>query len=108
MLTRLASSMASRCSSEIRSRAFFDNDFIGRRIDDIRNRHTTEHALGQRRNHLTGINHGGNGNAVFRAAIIFIDDAILRHIDQTPRQITGVGRFQSRIGQDLYAHRGSS
>jgi hypothetical protein len=36
-----------------------------------------------------------------RAAILFGNDGILRHVDETAGQVTGVGRLQRRIGQTL-------
>ena len=35
------------------------------------------------------------------AAIVFGDDHVLRHVDQTPRQVTGVGRLERGIRQTL-------
>ena len=63
----------------------FDDNLVIGRIDHIGNRHTTQHTVAERGNHLTGVDHGGDGNACRGAAIDLIDDAILRHIDETPR-----------------------
>jgi hypothetical protein len=35
------------------------------------------------------------------AAVDLGDDAVLRHVDQTARQIAGVGGLQRRVGQAL-------
>ncbi len=36
-----------------------------------------------------------------RAAVFFAHDDVLRHVDQTPRQVAGVRRAQRRVGQTL-------
>ena len=38
-------------------------------------------------------------NTVNRTAIFFVDDNVLRNINQTARQVTGVSGLQSRIGK---------
>ena len=43
----------------------------------------------------------GDPDAGVRAAVVFGDDDILRHVDQAPGQVTGVGRAQRRVGQTL-------
>ena len=40
-------------------------------------------------------------DAVDRAAIVFADDHVLRHVDQAAGQVAGVGGLQRRIGQAL-------
>ena len=40
-------------------------------------------------------------NAVRRAAIDLVDDHVLRHVHQTPREVAGIGGLQRRIGQAL-------
>jgi hypothetical protein len=37
--------------------------------------------------------------AFVRAAIVFADDHILRYVDETAGQVTGIGCFKSRIGE---------
>ena len=41
------------------------------------------------------------GQALFGTAIVLDDDRVLRHIDQAPRQVPGVGRFERGVGQAL-------
>jgi len=35
------------------------------------------------------------------AAIVFRDDAVLRHVDQTTREVAGVGGLERRVGEAL-------
>ena len=43
----------------------------------------------------------GDPDAGVRAAVVLGDDDVLRHVDQAPRQVTGVGRAQRGVGQTL-------
>jgi hypothetical protein len=40
-------------------------------------------------------------DALVRAAVLFGDDDILRHVHQAAGQVAGVGRAQRRVGQTL-------
>ena len=40
-------------------------------------------------------------DALLRAAVLFIDDHVLRDVDQTPRQVAGVSGSNSRVGEAL-------
>ena len=57
--------------------------------------------IGQGRNDIAAFNNRLDGQAVFGLAILGNDDAVLRDVNQTPGQITGVRGFQRRVGQTL-------
>ena len=48
-----------------------------------------------------GVDDGAHLDAARRAAIHIGDDAVLRHVDQTTRQITGVRRLERGVGETL-------
>ena len=81
--------------------AGLDDDLAGRRRDHVFRRGAAENAMAERGHHGAGVDNRLHPEAVGRAAIGLDDDAILRHVDQTPRQIAGVGRLQRRIGETL-------
>jgi hypothetical protein len=55
----------------------------------------------QRDQHVAAFDHGLQGDAPGRAAVFLGDDAVLRHVDQTTRQIARVGGLQRGVGQTL-------
>ena len=77
-----------------------DNDSVGlNRIEDILKRHTADDTVLQRFDNFFTIFEWSNTNTAHRTAIGFGDDHVLRHVNQTSRQITGVSRFQRGIGK---------
>src|SRR6185312_10033796 len=78
-----------------------DDDFARIRVLDVFGRSTAEDAFGQRRHHLTAVDFGLNGDAVFGAAIFSSDDAVVRHVDETAGEITRVRRLERGVGQTL-------
>ena len=42
-----------------------------------------------------------DGDAVDRAAVLLDDDDVLRHVDETARQVARVGRLERRVGETL-------
>jgi hypothetical protein len=69
------------------------------RVFHILRRGAAKDTACERGNHGAGINDGAHFNAVLGTAIFFRDDAVLRHVDQTSRQITGVRRLQGGISE---------
>ena len=67
----------------------------------ILRRETAENARRQRRHDLARVDDRAHANAVRRAAIVGRDDRILRHVDETARQIAGVGGLQRGVGEAL-------
>ena len=78
-----------------------DGHFIRVGVDDVNGRHTTEHAIAQRLNDFTAFDERAHFNAVRRMAIVLDHHEILRHVDETTREVTRVCGLQSRIGQPL-------
>ena len=56
-------------------------------------------AVAQWLDDFAGFDDTGDVDAVYRAAVVFADDYVLRHVDQTTSQVAGVGRLESRVGQ---------
>ena len=71
------------------------------RIAHILGRSAAEDAACQRSDDGAGVDDGAHLDAARRAAVHIGDDAVLRHVDETPRQIAGVGRLERGIGEAL-------
>src|SRR5690606_29356608 len=78
-----------------------DNQFLIVRVDDVGRGHTAQNQIAQGLDNLTTIQAGFHGVAALGTAIVFGNDQILRHVDQTTSQVTGVSRLQGRISQTL-------
>ena len=78
-----------------------DQGLAGGRILHILRRGPAKDAAGERSNHGAGIDNGADLDAILRAAVFFRDDAVLRHVDQTPREIARVCRLQGGVGETL-------
>ena len=90
-----------------RRRQFF-GDFLIDRHDDVAfvialifESHAADDAVAQRFDDFARFDDRFDHDAFRRAAIVFADDHVLRHVDQTPREVTGVGRLERRIRQTL-------
>ncbi|MNU68899.1 hypothetical protein D3C71_582750 [compost metagenome] len=79
--------------------AGFVQRFLGFRIDDVMHHDAAEDTVTQRFDDFTTFDQRLHDGAVHGAAIIFDHHQVLRHVNQTTRQVTGVSRFQRRIGQ---------
>ena len=82
-------------------RAALDHDLVGRGIAQILARGAAENTRRQRGHHRAGIDDGAHLDAELGAAIVGRDDAVLRHVDQTPRQVTGVRGLQRGVREAL-------
>ena len=60
---------------------------------------TSDNAFVEGLHHVFIALDGRSRQAAERAAVLFADDHVLRYVDQTTRQVTGVGRLQCGIGQ---------
>src|SRR5262249_3025987 len=78
-----------------------DDDLAGRRIFHVLRRSPAEHALPERHGNLARLDQGAGGDAGIGAAILLGNDAVLRHVDETPGQVTRVCRLQRSVGQAL-------
>ncbi len=77
------------------------DDHVAVVVLDLLERHAADDAVAQRLDDLAGFDDTGDVDAVHGAAVVFADDHVLRHVDQTARQVAGVGGLERRIGQTL-------
>ena len=68
-------------------------------IPEVLGRGAAENADRQRRDHRAGVDDGAHANAARRAAVGNGDDRILRDVDETTREIAGIGRLQGGVGE---------
>ena len=78
-----------------------DDDLAGCRVLHGLGRRTAEHALAKRHSHFARIEHRTGHYSAIGTAIHFSNDTILCHVDETPREVTGVRCLQRRICQTL-------
>ena len=69
------------------------------RVQDLFGGGTPQNTVTQGFNDLAAFNDGAHLVAAVRAAILFGDNQILRHIDQTPGQVTRIRCFQCSVRQ---------
>jgi hypothetical protein len=79
-----------------------------RRILDVIGGRAAERALGQRGHHVAAVKDGRDRDATGRAAIVLRDDAVLRDVDETTREIARVRRLQRRCRPGPCGRRASS
>ena len=70
-------------------------------VDDVDGGNATQDAVAQRLDHFTAFDQRLHGVALRGAAIVFGDDQVLRHVDQTTGQVARVRGLQCRISQTL-------
>ena len=85
----------------INHRARLDDVLAGGRVVDVVESRTAQDTLADGGHDLTGIDDGRHGEAFFGTAIDRVDDAILRHVNETAGQVTRVRSLQRGIGQTL-------
>ena len=81
--------------------ALLDDDLAGGRVLDGIGRGPAQHALAERHGDFAGVENGTGGDTALGAAILFGDDAVLRHVDKAAGQITRVGGLQGGVGETL-------
>ena len=77
------------------------NDRLAVGVGDRLGGGAAENARGERSDDRAGVDDRPHLDAVARAAIRRGDDRVLRDVDETTRQIAGVGRLQRRVGEAL-------
>ena len=77
------------------------DDHVTFEVLDLVQRNAAHDAVAQRFDFDAGFNNRLDVNAFVGAAIEFVDDDVLRHVDQTTRQVARVRGLQSGIGQAL-------
>ena len=80
-----------------------NDDLAGVRVDDVLERVQACDSLRQGLNHdvLLFIDDSGSDDTVDGSAVLFVDDDILRDIDESSGQVTCLSGLESRIGQSL-------
>src|SRR5262249_52385483 len=81
--------------------AALDQRLAAGRVFHILRRGAAKDTAGKRGNHGAGVDNGTYLDTILRATVLFRDDAVLRHVDQTPRQVTRVRRLQGGVGKTL-------
>ena len=77
------------------------DDHVAFVVLDLLKGHAANDAIAQRLDFDAGFENRLDVNAVGRAAVEFVDDHVLSHVDQAPRQIAGIGGLERGIGQTL-------
>src|SRR5690606_38182917 len=85
----------------IQQRTRLDDGFLGVWINDVDGGNAAKNTIVQRLDNLATLDQGLHVVALRGTAIVFGDDQILRDIDQTTCEVTGVGGFERRISQTL-------
>jgi len=62
-------------------------------------RDTTENPVCQWFNHVLVVFQRRDTDTTKRSTVVLVDRHVLRNVNQTTRQVTGIGRFQGRIGK---------
>lgn len=66
------------------------DDHLARAVTHVFAGRASEDARAERSDHGAGIDDGAHLDAELGAAIVLRDNAVLRHVDETPRQVAGV------------------
>src|SRR6202011_3722962 len=80
-------------------RAALDQHGVARRIADVLGGGAAEDAPGERSHHLARVDDRAHLDARLGLAVVVGDDAVLRHVDEPPRQIAGVGGLERGVGE---------
>ena len=76
-----------------------NEDFAREGVLHIVHRNTAEDTLRKRSDNLFVVFELGAYETTQRAAVFFVDNHIVGHIDETTGEVSGVGRLQGRIGK---------
>ena len=85
----------------LKQRAVGDQNLVARRVANVLGCGAAEDAARQRRHNGAGIDDRPHLDAAGTAAILLGNDAVLRHVDEAPGQITGIRRLQRGVGEAL-------
>ena len=78
-----------------------DDDLAGERVDDVFEGDAAEDTVAERLDDLAGVLELGDTDAVERSAVELGDDGVLRDVDETAREVTGVRRLQRGVREAL-------
>ena len=71
------------------------------RVEGIDRRGSTEDTIGERSDDFTTIDNRARREPPRGTAILLCDDRVLRDVYEPASQITGIRRFESRVGKTL-------
>ena len=77
------------------------DDHVAFVVFDLLERDAAHDAVAQRLDFDAGFENRFDVNSVGRAAVEFVNDHVLRHVDETAREVAGIGGLERRIGQTL-------
>ena len=81
--------------------ASLDDDLTRGRMGHVVGGHAAENAVANGDKDFAGIDDGAELDALIGAAIVLGYDAVLRHVDEAPGEITGVRGLERRVGKAL-------
>src|SRR6185369_9389457 len=79
----------------------FDDDLAREWVHHVLQHHATQNAVAEGLNDFTGFFQLGDADTVESAAIELGNYGILRDVDETAREVTGVGRLERGVGEAL-------
>ena len=77
------------------------DELSGGGMYDIVHGHAAKNALAERGDDFVAVLQSGTYQSAEGAAVFLVDDHIVRHIDESTGEVTGVGRLQGGVGQTL-------
>src|SRR5690606_10534074 len=78
-----------------------DEHLARNRVVDVVERHAAQDALAERLDDLTALDERADVQAVHGAAVVLVDDGVLRHVDETAGEVTGVRGLERGVRQTL-------
>src|SRR5215472_1423050 len=78
-----------------------DQHLASEGVVDILQRDASQHPVTERLDDFTAFHQGRHLDAIERATVFLGDDRVLRHVDQPPGEIAGVGRLERGVRQAL-------
>ena len=78
-----------------------DEGFVVRRVEDVFLDDAADDAVAERLEDLAALDDRRHDDPVDRAAVFLRDDDVLRDVDETAREVAGVGRLERRVGEAL-------
>ena len=76
-------------------------NLAGIRMSNIADNISSEQTVAERLNNVVALHDIGDPHSLSRSAVLLADDNVLRNVDQTPREVTGVGCLKRRVRKRL-------
>ena len=83
----------------MQQRVAWNQNVRGTRLQNVFSSHTTQYAIAQRLFNVATFDNRRHGDAFQGAAVVFSDNQVLRNVNQTTSQVTGVRSLQCGIRQ---------